>query len=207
GTLTFNAGELSKQIPLSILNNQTPELDETLTITLSSPTNAVLGANSVLGITITDDDPISVSLAMASVSINEAGASLALNVMLSHAALAPISVDYATQTGTADLADFTAASGTMTFGVGVSVQQIQLMIADDLTFEGDEDFSIAISSPVGAVLGATTSTTITITDDEATPSFNFSSVSLSAPETQGSVTLSVDLSPAASTALTIDVAT
>jgi hypothetical protein len=56
GRLRFAAGETTKTIVLSIVNDVYVEGPETLTITLSDPTGAVLGATSQTAVTITDND-------------------------------------------------------------------------------------------------------------------------------------------------------
>ena len=56
GTLRFAAGEASKTIVLSIVNDGFVEGSETLTITLSNPTGVTLGTPSVTTVTITDND-------------------------------------------------------------------------------------------------------------------------------------------------------
>ena len=43
GTLTFAPGDISKSISVNILNDGLTEADETIVVTLSDPTNAVLG--------------------------------------------------------------------------------------------------------------------------------------------------------------------
>ena len=56
GTLRFAAGEPSKTIVLSIVNDALVEGSETLTITLTNATGTTLGSPSVVTITITDND-------------------------------------------------------------------------------------------------------------------------------------------------------
>ncbi|MFT3920935.1 MAG: Calx-beta domain-containing protein [Myxococcales bacterium] len=53
--LTFEPGETTKTIPVSILNDATDEDDESFTVTLSSPTNATLG-RATGNVIILDDD-------------------------------------------------------------------------------------------------------------------------------------------------------
>ena len=55
GTLTFAAGETSRTIAVSVTGDTVEEGDETVVMTLRSPTNAVLGMATGVG-TITDDD-------------------------------------------------------------------------------------------------------------------------------------------------------
>ena len=55
GTLTFAAGDLSKTFTVPIAGDTTTEPDETISATLSSPSNATLGTSTASG-TITNDD-------------------------------------------------------------------------------------------------------------------------------------------------------
>ena len=54
--LTFNAGETAKTVHIPIIDDVRIENDETLSITLSNPINAVLGSPNTATITITDND-------------------------------------------------------------------------------------------------------------------------------------------------------
>jgi subtilisin-like proprotein convertase family protein len=58
GTLTFTAGQTSKTINIPILGDTTSEPNETINVTLTSPTNATLSDGSGL-VTITNDDGVS----------------------------------------------------------------------------------------------------------------------------------------------------
>ncbi|MCA9995646.1 MAG: hypothetical protein KDE56_07865, partial [Anaerolineales bacterium] len=62
GTLTFSPGQTSKNVTLTILDDPWQEGNETLTVTLSSPTGATLGSPSSAVMTITDNDAFRVSL-------------------------------------------------------------------------------------------------------------------------------------------------
>ncbi|BFM39753.1 Calx-beta domain-containing protein [Synechocystis sp. LKSZ1] len=54
GTLTFNPGVTSQAINISILNDALSEADETFTLTLSNPSNGMLGSTPSVVTTITD---------------------------------------------------------------------------------------------------------------------------------------------------------
>ncbi len=54
GTLTFNAGITTQTITIPILNDSVSEADETFSLTLSNPTNALLGSTKSVTTTLTD---------------------------------------------------------------------------------------------------------------------------------------------------------
>ena len=54
GTLTFAAGETAKLVPNTIVNDALSEASETIVLTLSNPSGAVLGANATYTYTITE---------------------------------------------------------------------------------------------------------------------------------------------------------
>lgn len=56
GTLTFLPGETSKNITLTVVNDNINEIDETIIVVLSNPQNAALGSISRHTYTIVDDD-------------------------------------------------------------------------------------------------------------------------------------------------------
>ena len=58
GILRFAAGEASKAIQLSLVNDGFVEGNETLTVTLSSPTGMSLGSTSTATVTIVDNDSV-----------------------------------------------------------------------------------------------------------------------------------------------------
>jgi Ca2+-binding RTX toxin-like protein len=86
-------------------------------------------------------------------------------VTLSSASNQTISVNYATANGTATAGlDYTATIGTLTFAPGATSQVINIPILNDSLNEADETFTLTLSSPTNAVLGAVTIATTTITD-------------------------------------------
>ncbi|MFM6266062.1 MAG: Calx-beta domain-containing protein, partial [Dolichospermum sp.] len=86
-------------------------------------------------------------------------------VTLSQASNQTVSVNYATANGTATAGlDYTATNGTLTFAPGVTTQVINIPILNDSLNEANEIFTLALSSPTNAILGAVTAATTTITD-------------------------------------------
>ncbi|MFN5987918.1 MAG: bluetail domain-containing putative surface protein, partial [Dolichospermum sp.] len=86
-------------------------------------------------------------------------------VTLSQASNQTVSVNYATANGTATAGlDYTATNGTLTFAPGATSQVINIPILNDSLNEADETFTLTLSSPTNASLGAVTTVTTTITD-------------------------------------------
>ena len=118
GTLTINAGETSGTITIaSIVNDSLDEANETVIVTLSSPSNATLGSDSVHTYTITDNDstPVVYFDAPQSTSGAESTSSKAITATLTAVSGQNVTVDYAvTGTATGSGTDYTLANGPIT---------------------------------------------------------------------------------------------
>ncbi len=89
-----------------------------------------------------------VTVSVADASAREESGSIAFAVTLSAAAREAVSVDFATRDGTATAgADYTAASGTLTFATGETRKSVTVTVLDDAHDEGTETFSVVLSNP------------------------------------------------------------
>ena len=80
-------------------------------------------------------------------------ATVDFEVALSRAASREVAVDFATADGTATAgADYTAASGTLTFAAGERSKTVSVAILDDALDEGKETFLLRLSNADGAVI-------------------------------------------------------
>src|SRR5919109_119367 len=69
-------------------------------------------------------------------------------VSLSGNPLSPVTVDYASASGTASTpSDFQSASGTLTFPIGVNTKTITVAVVGDRTRERNETFFVNLSNP------------------------------------------------------------
>lgn len=113
-------------------------------------------------------DPVVISPKAATLSILEDQSDHVeqVELMLSAASDKPVTVSFATvaDTATAD-SDFTAASGIITFPAGSTSRSIPLTIRGDALSEGNERFTVLLSSPVNATL-ASTVITVNILDED-----------------------------------------
>ncbi|MEZ4713575.1 MAG: Calx-beta domain-containing protein [Caldilineaceae bacterium] len=206
GTLNFGAAETSKTFTVNILDDSLFEGDETINLTLSNPTNAVIGAAAAT-LTIVEDEiaPV-ITLEAATYAINENDGALAVNVLLDKAADVVTTVQYATSNGTAaNTSDYVAQSGALTFNPGETSKSLSIPIVDNSTAESTETFNLALSNPVKAALGTPASATVTIIDDDSTL-VEFSSNALSVDEDAGSATIVVELNSVAAVQVKVDYA-
>src|SRR5207253_8912615 len=82
-------------------------------------------------------------------------------------------VDYATSDGTAsERKDYERALGTLFFGPGETSRSFTIFVSDDALAEGAETLNLTLSNPSGATLGATTTATLTISDNDAASSLS-----------------------------------
>jgi hypothetical protein len=87
-----------------------------------------------------------------------------LTVNLSSASSQEVTVNYATNSGTATAdSDYTSQNGTVTFAPNTTATTISIPIVDNNTDESDETFSITLSNPANATIQKDTGT-ITITN-------------------------------------------
>ncbi len=173
GTLTFAPGQTTQSIAIAVLKATAYEADRTFTVTLSSPSsNATIGTGVGVGTgTITEDHQapvVSDANASATEPVTGTG-SLLVPVTLTAASIFPVTVNYATANGTAHSGtDYNAASGTITFTPGQTVQTATITILNDGAVSADKTFTVTILSPAKATLG-TAVATATIIDDSFLP--------------------------------------
>ena len=179
GTFTFAPGEISKTIRVRVLEDLVDEPTEAIVITLENPINVQFelrdgsdtcpwsGCNYTACCdcgTILDDDVAGLSIGDASGP--EDASHLEFEVSLGAQTENSVTVSYATSDATAmAVADYEAASGSLTFQAGTVLRTIQVSPVDDDRAEPTETFVVELSAPVGATITDAEGTG-TITDDD-----------------------------------------
>lgn len=108
----------------------------------------------------------SASISGASAPEGNGSTTLSFPITLSASTPLPVSFSYATSNGTATApADYTSATGTVTFAPGETSKSITVTVVGDTAYEPDETFTVALSNPVNATI-ATGSATGTIQNDD-----------------------------------------
>lgn len=177
GSLQIADGSSSGIIFITLIDDSDIEPTESFLVTLTGATNATVGSPDVLPITIIDNDQPTgqqVNFSAANYSVAENVGFALVEVTLSQPSPFGDLVEYTTSSGTAIAgSDFTTSSGTVVFIQGEQTKTIMIPIIDDVALEGDESFSITLSNPLNSELGSTSSTTVTIMDDDGGGSTDF----------------------------------
>jgi hypothetical protein len=174
-------------------------------LTLSNPTNAVLGPPAT--ITIMDNDPPGISFSQANYSVNENAGGAIITLTLSPASGQTVSVNYAVSNGTATAgADYSAVGGTLVFAPGQLSQSFTVPILNDVVDEPNETVLLYLKSPTNAFLGSLSTAVLTIQDDDP-PTARFTTNFFSANESSGSASITTTLSKAFSQQVSVDIST
>ena len=181
-TLNIPAGQTQAQVSIPLAHDDVSEVpNETFVVNLSNPVNAQLHDSSGQG-TILDFDALPVvSANVVSVQEGDEGATAAtVTVGLSIESSEAISVDYATNPGTAgEVSDYAPSGGTLSFAAGERTKTVQIDVQGDAVDELDEQFAVALSNATGGSASAGAAGSVTVLDDDATPAVSVSDITVS----------------------------
>jgi hypothetical protein len=175
--LSIPVGSVSRTFNVSIIGDTNAEPDESFAVNLSQPLAGTIADGQGIGTILNDDSTIQFSTT--AVSASEGSKVLNVTATRSGGNQLPASVAYTTT----DLAgankcdvingkassrcDYITTLGGLNFASGETSKTISILLIDDAFAEGDETFSITLSNPSGAALGANASATLTINDNDA----------------------------------------
>ena len=187
GQVTFPAGVTEQTITITVLDDAADEDREDFKVRLSNATaqRIDLPADPARVLIEDNDDPPTVTVADGTAT---EGDKVEFTVTLSALSGLDVEVDYATTETDPQSAvsgtDFTAASGTLEIEAGNRTGTIEVQTTEDDASESAETFTLTISNPDNATLGAKVAATGTINDDaNAAPAFS-SSAAFDAAENQ-----------------------
>ncbi len=179
GVGSIAAAATSTTFGITVNGDVLDEVDENFGVTLSNPSNAVIGDGSGLG-TISDDDPVPF-LSVNDVSVNEGNVgttTATFTVTLSAASAKTVTLDWTTAAGSATAGvDYVAGTGSRTILAGSTTATVAITVNGDVLDELDETFGITLSNPSNATIvdGAGLAT---ITDDDLPPTLSVNDVSV-----------------------------
>ncbi|HEY2992252.1 MAG TPA: Calx-beta domain-containing protein [Methylomirabilota bacterium] len=207
GTLSFPAGTTSKTFTVPILNNTTATGSRTVFLTLGNPTppsmSIVPPAQATL--TITDDDTGgAIEFAGPAFVVAQSAGPATVTLTRSGGLAGGATVNFATSDGTAvNGTDYTATSGTITFGPGETTKTFPVTILVPPAAAGVRTVNLALSTPGGgATIGVRSTAVLRIVDSL---SIAFSSPTYSVME-GGTATVTVELTGVNLATVTVDYA-
>ena len=208
GIVTFAAGSTATQtIDVTVYDDTIDEPDEQVTVTLRNARNALLAGGrdtaSAMGTIEDDDDPPRVRIRDSSLTEGAAGGAMRFAVTLERATNRTAMVRYKTADLTASAgADYTRASGTLTFDPGELTRTIAVPVMDDALDEPDEELTVTLSAAMHAEIDAAGRTaTGTIRDNDGPPELSIDDSS--AAESAGTMHFTVKLHPASGNRVTV----
>ena len=181
GRVTFPPGVTEQTIVVPVNGDTLTEPEERFNVSLFDPLNAVLAHPNGLGIITNDDGPAVVVFAPATYTAPEGVGSMDITVMRSGNLSLAFSVAYVTSDAAGSNAcnfnngaassrcDYLTTVGTLHFAANETTKTISVPIIDDAYAEGivNETFSLTLSDPSGATLGANSIASVAIADNDS----------------------------------------
>jgi hypothetical protein len=183
GSLTFNPGETSKPIKVSVAGDLLDEINETFTVTLSGAGNATMGAAQCVA-TIRDDDGPAISINDVSVLEGDSGLKNAtFTVTLSAVSPQNVHVGYTANGGTATGGnDYVRVfNSSVQIPAGQISATFNLQIIGDFRLESDETFNVTLFNPFDGTIADSLGVG-TILNDDAAGTLQFSASSYNVNE-------------------------
>jgi hypothetical protein len=173
-------------VTIPIANDTLVEPDETVNLTLGSPTGATIGTQNTATLNIVDNDILStLQFSAPTFSVNEDGTPIAAVTVTrtgGSAGSASATVNLSNGTATAG-ADYNATPIVVNFADGDSTPTIvTIPIANDTLVEPDETVNLTLGSPTGATIGTQNTATLNIVDNDILSTLQFSAPTFSVNE-------------------------
>jgi uncharacterized delta-60 repeat protein len=174
GTLTFNPGVTSQTFTVTVKDdNIFQTTNKAFNLLLSNPTSGGgLGGPTTAVVTLVETDQAGVLQFNApTFTVAKTAGSATITVVRNSGSAGTVTVNYATSDGTAVAGtDYTATSGTLSFGPGETSKTFTVPIINDGVYQPvSKSFNLTLSNSTGgATLGAQSTAVVTITQTGAT---------------------------------------
>ncbi|WP_291962050.1 beta strand repeat-containing protein, partial [Maribacter sp.] len=213
GTVDFTDAISSHIIVVEVTEETVIEADENFTVVLSNITTDngfVTGfvdgntTNTATGVIVNDDNALPgdgvsfTELTVSELEGNTTADATEITFDVTYTGIIPagetVTVEYTTNIGSADAADFTPINGTVDFTDAVSAQTITIEVTEETIIEANEDFTVVLSNittdngfVTGFVDGNTTNTAtgVILNDDNAQPGDGVSFTEITVSELEG----------------------
>ncbi|MGI9250810.1 MAG: Calx-beta domain-containing protein, partial [Pseudohongiellaceae bacterium] len=214
--VTLAADETSATLTVATMGDSTDEADGRLTLQFDStkiPASYTVTSLSVATVTIKDDDGPEISVV--DVSADEPDGQLVFTVALDLTPVEQTEVMWETANDTTGIspatagADYTAASGKLTFAAGTATLSLSatINIADDGDVEPDETFLLTLSNPTNEATFAAGASAVTATGTITSDDVTFVSVDNADANENENLEFTVTLAPVSYLTVVVNYAT
>jgi hypothetical protein len=191
GTLSWAHGDsTARTIVIPITQDELPEIDETLTVTLSNLTGIASLGNATGTVNIDDDENNAVAyVEVVDADCREASSNNGtFRVTRTGSTNGSVTVNY-TLSGTAiNGTDYTLRNGVVTIGNGNISANVVITPTDDSFYEGNETVTLTVTPGIGYNLGDPVEATLDLIDNDK-PAVSISASAATVEEDAGAVTL------------------
>ncbi len=199
GSITIPANTSNGTIDVSVIDNNILESDETVIVTLTSITSgdpqAIIGASSSATVTISDDDSSEVSITANDDEAGEPNNDGQFAVSLSNQSDDATVIAYTIGGSATAVEDYTTLTGSITIPANTSNGTIDVSVIDNNILESDETVIVNLTSITSGdpqtIIGASSSATVTISDDDSSEVSIAVTTSASEPGTNGLFTVTL----------------
>lgn len=175
-SLTIPIGQSSANLVVAPVQNTTPEVPETVIVTVTSGSGYFPGVAASATVTITDDEVNTISIVATDATASEVPGNGGEFTLTRTGPLGAALTVNVTITGTAtNGTDCTAISASRSFLAGESTSLIPVAISLDSLTEGNEELLISISTNSSYIVGSPSVASVTIVDDDLPPTVYISS--------------------------------
>jgi hypothetical protein len=210
GAIMVLAGSAAGSVTFNVTQDSLDEANETVVITVGTPTNATLAGTTVETITIADDDPApTVAFAAAAQSVSEGAGTATVMVQLSAVSGLDVTVPFTVSgTATGGGTDHDLANGAITVLAGSAAGSVTFNVTQDSLDEPDETVVVTLGGPTNATLGSPAVQTVTLQDDDAAPTLSIADATQVEGNTGSqAATLTVTLTGSTAQTVTVGYAT
>jgi hypothetical protein len=209
GTLTFAPGVTSQTIGVTVAATTLAHANRVFYVSLSSPTNTSVTSSTGTGTLIDDEVEPYLSVNNPSVAAASTATTLDFTVSLTSATPNPVTVSYATSNNSAVAGtQYTAATGSLTFAAGTTVQTVPVTVLPDTVKKADTNFYLNLSAPTNAVLSNSYYGLGTILNTAVLPGLSVGDVTIPRPTSgSSSAVFTITLAPASPNTVTVGYAT
>jgi len=190
------AGSTSGSVSLTALNDGLFENSESITVDLGAIVNGTAVASQQRTLTLVDDESTPViDWLVAQQTASETSSARVLTARLSipsaEAIVVPLQLSGSAQLG----ADYSLSANSLTIPAGATSGSVTLTLVDDLLHEAEESALVTFGTPSGgAVVGASPTLSLQITDNDPLPLVTLSIVGRTLAENGGAATVTATLS-------------